>query len=129
MPLMRIDVVRGRSEKELATLAQAVHDAMIEAFQTPARDRYQVLTEHAPACLILEDTGLGFERSDQRVLIQMTTRERPEIMKLRFYELVVAYLGDRCGIPPEDVMVSCIENKDADWTFAHGRAQFLTGEL
>jgi len=28
-----------------------------------------------------------------------------------------------------DVMVSLVENGDEDWSFAHGRAQFLTGEL
>ncbi len=129
MPLLRIDVVKGRSEDELVTLAQSVHDAMVEAFEVSARDRYQVVTEHEPARLILEDTGLGFRRSDRRVLIHMTTRPRPQAMKERFYALAVAYLGERCGVPPEDVMVSCIENGDADWSFGDGRAQFLTGEL
>jgi phenylpyruvate tautomerase PptA (4-oxalocrotonate tautomerase family) len=129
MPLLRIDVVKGRSEDELVTLAQAVHDAMVEAFEVPARDRYQVVTEHEPGRLILEDTGLGFTRSDRRVLIHMTTRPRSQAMKERFYALAVAHLGKRCGVPPEDVMVSCTENGDADWSFGHGRAQFLTGEL
>ena len=39
------------------------------------------------------------------------------------------YLGARCGVGPEDIMVSCIENNDGDWSFGFGRAQFLTGEL
>jgi hypothetical protein len=26
-------------------------------------------------------------------------------------------------------MVSFVENTDEDWSFGHGRAQFLTGEL
>lgn len=129
MPLLRIDVVKGRSEEELRTLLQVVHDAMVEAFQVPVRDRYQVLTEHEPARLILEDTGLGFERSDKRVLIQVTTRPRSQEMKGRFYALVVKHLGNRSGIPPQDVMISCVDNEDVDWSFGYGRAQFLTGEL
>ncbi|PTQ12138.1 tautomerase family protein [Sphingomonas oleivorans] len=129
MPLLRIDVVKGRSEAELRTMLQAIHDAMVEAFQVPVRDRYQVLTEHEPSRLILEDTGLGFERSDKRVLIHMTTRPRSRAMKQLFYSLVVDYLGERSGIAPEDIMISCIENDDADWSFGHGRAQFLTAEL
>jgi hypothetical protein len=28
-----------------------------------------------------------------------------------------------------NLMVSCAENNDADWTFGFGKAQFLTGEL
>jgi len=26
-------------------------------------------------------------------------------------------------------MVTLVENSDEDWSFGHGRAQFLTGEL
>ena len=34
-----------------------------------------------------------------------------------------------CGIEPNDIVVSVVTNADADWSFGHGRAQFLTGEL
>ncbi|MEZ2408848.1 tautomerase family protein [Bosea sp. RCC_152_1] len=129
MPLLRIDVVKVRTSFELATLLQAVHDAMVEAFEVPHRDRYQVLTEHEPSHLILQDTGLGFERSDGRILIQATSRPRTTEMKQRFYALVVQYLGKRCGARPQDIDVSFVENTDADWSFGFGRAQFLTGEL
>jgi hypothetical protein len=30
---------------------------------------------------------------------------------------------------PADLIVSITENSDEDWSFGHGRAQFLTGEL
>ncbi len=128
MPLLRIDVVKGRSHEELRTLLQTIHDAMVTAFQVPVRDRYQVLTEHDPSHLILEDTGLGFERSDNRILIQVTTRPRSREAKEKFYALVVENL-DKLGISPEDVAISCVENEDVDWSFGYGRAQFLTGEL
>ncbi|HBQ35131.1 MAG TPA: tautomerase family protein [Ochrobactrum anthropi] len=129
MPLLRIDVIKGRSKSEVDTLLQAIHGAMVESFQVPVRDRYQVLTEHEPSHLILEDTGLGFERSDKRVLIQMTTRPRSREMKERFYARVVDYLGKRSGIPSEDIAIACVDNEDVDWSFGYGRAQFLTGEL
>lgn len=129
MPLLRIDVVKGRSEGELETLLQAIHDAMLAAFRVPERDRYQVLTEHDPGRMVLEDTGLGIVRSDRVVLIQMTTRRRTAEEKQAFYGLVVDALGERCGVRGEDVIISCVENGDADWSFGHGQAQFLTGEL
>jgi phenylpyruvate tautomerase PptA (4-oxalocrotonate tautomerase family) len=129
MPLLNIHVVVGRSEEQTATLLQAIHDAMVEAFKVPERDRYQVLHEHDSKRLIMEDTGLGFARTDNRVLIHVTTRPRSREMKERFYALLAERLGKRCGVSPEDIMVSCIENSDADWTFGFGRAQFLLGEL
>ena len=49
MPLLKIDVIKGRSDETLATLLDTVHNAMVEAFQVPVRDRYQIVTEHEPS--------------------------------------------------------------------------------
>lgn len=60
MPLLDIHVVKGRNREDTTRLLQTIHDAMVESFEVPVRERYQVLTEHDPEYLILEDTGLGF---------------------------------------------------------------------
>ena len=59
----------------------------------------------------------------------MTTKPRSQEMKEAFYRIVTQNLNERCGIPPEDVMFSLIENSSADWSFGFGEAQFLTGKL
>jgi malonate semialdehyde decarboxylase len=79
--------------------------------------------------LILEDTGLGYQRSKDVVLLTVVSRPRPRDAKLAFYRLLARRLDVECGISPDDIIVSLIENADADWSFGHGRAQFLTGEL
>ena len=71
MPLVRIDVVEGREPEQLRRLADVVQQVLEDVFSAPARDRYQVIDEHPPRNLILQDTGLGFERSDDRVLVQV----------------------------------------------------------
>ena len=129
MPLLNIHIVKGRPAKAVAELQQVIHEAMVEAFQVPVRDRYQIVTEHEVTHLVMEDTGLGFERTEQRVLIHMTTRPRSRDMKQTFYQMVTRGLAERCGIAPEDVMFSVIENSNADWSFGFGKAQFLTGDL
>ena len=58
MPLIRIDVIEGRTDDEIKTLMDAVHRAMVAAFNVPERDRYQILTEHKKSRMIIEDTGL-----------------------------------------------------------------------
>ena len=78
---------------------------------------------------MVQDTGLGFERTQDVVLVQMTSRPRSQEQKESFYRLLVENLQSRCGIAPTDVMVSIRENTDADWSFGEGRAQFLTGDL
>jgi len=129
MPLIRFDLLEGRTEAELKTLLDAAHDAMLEAFRVPPGDRYQIVTEHKPSRMIVEDTGLGIPRTRDMVVVQVFTRPRSKESKQDLYRLLTEKLEAACGIAPSDVMVSCMVNSDEDWSFGHGRAQFLTGEL
>lgn len=129
MPLLRFDLIEGRSDAELKTLLDAAHGAMLAAFGVPSRDRYQIVHEHKASRMIVEDTGLGIPRTDKIVMLQVTTRPRGAAMKQAFYRLLCEALERQCGIAPSDVMVSCVDNTDEDWSFGLGRAQFLTGEL
>ncbi|MEE4130348.1 tautomerase family protein [Pseudomonas viridiflava] len=129
MPLLKIDVIKGRSDEALATLLDTVHSAMVEAFQVPVRDRYQIVTEHSPSRMIVQDTGLGLTRTQDVVVITAISRPRSAEMKQTFYKLVAEGLEANCGISPQDLMISMVINSDEDWSFGLGRAQFLTGEL
>ncbi|TNC04975.1 tautomerase family protein [Methylobacterium terricola] len=129
MPLLRFDLIEGRSPEDLRTLLAAAHEAMLEAVQVPPGDRDQIVHEHPPAHLIVEDTGLGIPRTERCVVLQVTTRPRSRAMKEAFDRLLVERLQERCGIAPTDVVVSMVSNTDDDWSFGYGRAQFLTGEL
>jgi len=129
MPLLRFDLIEGRTDEELKTLLDAAHRAMLEAFKVPERDRYQVVHQHKPGEMIVEDTGLGIPRTDKVVVVQVTSRPRRREQKEAFYRLLCEELNRACGIAPSDVMVSIVENTDEDWSFGLGCAQFLTGEL
>ncbi|KNH15684.1 tautomerase [Priestia megaterium] len=129
MPLLRFDVIEGRDEKELKKLLDAAHRAMLEAFGVPERDRYQIVHQHPAHEMIIEDTGLGFERSKDLVIISVTSKQRTEEQKQALYRLIVKELGESCGIQPNDIMISIVENGNADWSFGMGEAQFLTGKL
>ncbi|GAA3333653.1 hypothetical protein GCM10020331_098540 [Ectobacillus funiculus] len=65
MPLIRFDVIEGRDKESLRNLLDASHRAMVKAFGVPERDRYQIVHQHPAHELIIEDTGLGFERSEK----------------------------------------------------------------
>ena len=129
MPLLRFDLIEGRTAEELQSLLDAAHQAMVQAFGVPEADRYQIVHQHSASEMIIHDTGLDIPRTENVVLLQVTTRPRSKEMKQNFYRLLVEVLEVECGIVPSDVMVSMVTNKDEDWSFGHGRAQFLTGEL
>jgi hypothetical protein len=77
----------------------------------------------------LEDTGLGFKRSKDLVIISIVSKKRTVKQKETLYSLLAHNLESDCGISPQDLIVSITENSDADWSFGLGEAQFLTGSL
>ncbi|WP_239253707.1 tautomerase family protein [Listeria ilorinensis] len=129
MPLLSIDVLEGRSDEELRLLLDTIHTVIVEAFEVPEHDRYQILNQHKKNEMIIEDTGLGFGRTDKVVIIRMTSKKRTQEQKQIFYKLLAERFEQILGIQSNDIMVSIVENSDADWSFGFGRAQFLTGEL
>jgi Tautomerase enzyme len=100
MPLLRFDLIEGRSESDVRKLLDVTHEVFLETLKVPKHDRYQVV--HAP---------------------------RHRDMKEAFYRLLVERLASSCGIAPQDVVVNFVTNADEDWSFGAGRAQFLTEEL
>jgi Tautomerase enzyme len=88
MPLLRFDLIEGRSESEVKSLLDAAHQAMLAAFNVPPRDRYQIVEEHPRSHMIIEDTGLGMERTEKLVVVQVITRGRKKKQKEAFYRLL-----------------------------------------
>jgi len=41
MPLIRIDVIEGRSEADIAAISDAVHQALVSVAGVPERDQFQ----------------------------------------------------------------------------------------
>ncbi|WP_087003454.1 tautomerase family protein [Rhizobium sullae] len=129
MPLIKLHIQKGRSEAEVELLLDMVHEVMLSAFSVPERDRYQLVFEHQASHFRALDTGLGFERTQNFVLVEVVSRPRSRTEKLSFYQGLAAQLEEKCGISASDIMVSFVENTDDDWSFGAGVAQFVTGEL
>jgi phenylpyruvate tautomerase PptA (4-oxalocrotonate tautomerase family) len=129
MPLIRLDMIEGRSPEQIESLLDATHRTLVVAFKIPQRDRYQIVHEHPPSHFIVEDTGLSITRTRNCIVIQVTTRPHEREAKENFYRMLVRELEATCGLAPSDVVVSVVTNSDEDWSFGNGRAQFLTGEL
>lgn len=129
MPLLKFYMYEGRNEDEIIRLLDTAHRVMVDTFQVPERDRYQVVQQLKPYEMVAHDTGLGIERTNKFLLIHMFTRKRPEGQITAFYKNLTESLQKECNISTSDVMISISVNEDADWSFGEGKAQFLTGEL
>ncbi len=129
MPLVRIDLVEGRTTDQTHELADAIHQAIVDTYRIPERDRFQIITEHPAQHIIAQDAGLGFERTTSVVIIHIfTQRGRSDEDKQALYKAIHDNLV-ATGLAPEDIFVGYTENGPQDWSFGHGKAQYLTGQL
>lgn len=120
MPLVNISILKGRSPEYIKAVADGVNAAVIETMGFPADDRYQIISEHEPSCLQLQ------EKSGDRVMMYLIMRSgRSDESKKAFYAKVVENLARNPGIDPSNVMITIVENSDIDWSFRDGVAQFV----
>ena len=129
MPLLRFDLIEGRSESELKEILDVTHEVLPDTLQVTKHVRYQIVHEHRRSRMIIEDARLGFARIDKVVVLQITSRPRKREMKRASCRLLVERLSASCGISPTDMTMNCVTNADEDWSFGAGRTQFLTGDL
>ncbi|MFE5699222.1 tautomerase family protein [Rhodococcus koreensis] len=130
MPLVHIHVIENRrTPEQLRHVADVVQNVMLEHFAAPDRDRYQLITEHKPGQIIAEDTGLGFERTDDIVVVQIAQQGRSVDQKTAMYRALADRLHIETGLAPTDVIVSVVENTRDNWSFGNGIAQFVEGHL
>jgi Tautomerase enzyme len=102
---------------------------LLDVFSAPPGDRYQIITEHPEGQIIAEDTGLGLERTDGIVIIQIFQQGRSTEQKVAAYAELAKRLEAECAVRPEDLIISVQANRYVDWSFGLGQAQFLNGTL
>jgi phenylpyruvate tautomerase PptA (4-oxalocrotonate tautomerase family) len=115
MPLVRIEIVKGRPVSERKRLLQAVHAALVEAFGIPKDDRTQRLIEHDPE---------NFERppgtTEGYTLIEIIAFPgRSAAAKRQLYEAVVRNLK-RLGTPANDIFIVLQEPPMVNWGIRGG---------
>lgn len=129
MPIIKIDMIKGRSKEQIKEILDVSYEVMLDAFVAPEGDRYQIVTQHEDYEMAILDTGLGVERTDEVLVFTLLSRPRTKDQKTKFYHNLVSRLHDELNIRKEDVMISLVENTDENWSFFNGEAQFLNGDL
>ena len=122
MPLSRITLQAGKPEAYLQQVSDALHLALVECFEVPAADRFQIIEELPTGRLICDPHYLaGGERSADGLVFQIIAgRERSDACREAFFARLCSELQQRLGQRPEDVMVIITTNCGSEWSFSHG---------
>ena len=127
VPLVRIDLRKGTSPEYRNAIATGVHQALVDALEIPADDRFQVVQEHDTSDFLYDPTYLGVQRSDKTLFVQIVLsvgRKPPQ--KRTLYRRIVENLSAAPGVRPEDVLIVLVETSWENWSFGNGQAQYTT---
>jgi 4-oxalocrotonate tautomerase len=125
MPLVRIDLAAGKPPDYRRTIGEVVYEAMISTINVPKDDRFQIITEHAPADFIVDPNYPGIQRSPDCVIIQITLSDgRTVDQKRAFYKAIADGLNSRLNLRREDVFINLVEVRKENWSFGNGEAQY-----
>ena len=128
MPLVRIDIIKGRTAAQRRRLGDAVHRALVEALGIPAQDRFQVITEHEANELVYDRDYLGIKRTDGIVMIQITISSgRTLEQKRALYRFITENLA-YVDVRPEDVWINLVETARENWSFGLGEASYAPAQ-
>lgn len=126
MPLVRVDLRRGKSAAYKKVISDGVYQALREIFTVPENDRFMVVTDRSDEDFIYEPSYLGIEHGPDFVILQITvTNTRAVEQKQALYARIVDLLGKNPGIRPRDVMIDLIDVGKENWSFGNGIAQYV----
>jgi len=126
MPLVRIDLRRGKPPAYRRAICDGVYRALRETFNVPENDRFLIVNEHDADNFIHADSYLGIAYSDDLVLIQITVSDtRTTATKQALFARIADLLAENPRLRKEDVFVNLVECKTENWSFGNGVAQYV----
>lgn len=125
MPIVRIDLLEGKTSEYGVQIGLIVARALTEVLNVPKDDLFQVITEHPKTGLRFDRDYLGIHRSDDCIFLQITLNSgRTVDMKQRFYKAVADGLYEDLKVRKEDVLINLVEVPKENWSFGNGEAQY-----
>jgi phenylpyruvate tautomerase PptA (4-oxalocrotonate tautomerase family) len=124
MPLVRIELRKGKDAAYRQEIGRVVYEALVSA-GVPTDDRFQVIGEHNAESLLFDPDYLNIHRSEDLVIIQITWNEgRNTHQKQALYKTIADGLHTTLEVRREDVFINLVEVKKENWSYGNGVSQY-----
>lgn len=111
MPLVKIEIYKGKGKAYKQAILDGVHKALVTAFRIPENDRNQRIYE-----LDEENFERNTNKTDQFSIIEITAfKGRSMEAKRKLYREIFHNLKRDPGIPESDILVYLIEPQLENW--------------
>jgi 4-oxalocrotonate tautomerase len=125
MPLVRIDLQKGKDASYRQKAGRVVYEAMLATINVPKDDRFQIIAEHDSSNFIFDPDYLGIHRTGELIMVQMFLNAgRTVAQKQALYKAIADGLSEALGIRKEDVFITLVDVKKENWSFGNGIAQY-----
>jgi 4-oxalocrotonate tautomerase len=125
MPLVRIDLQKGKDASYRQKAGRIVYEAMAAHTGVPTNDRFQVIAEHGSENFIFDPDYLGIHRTSDLIMVQIFFNEgRSVAQKQALYKAIADGLSEQLGLRREDVLITLVDVKKENWSFGNGVAQY-----
>lgn len=117
MPLIKIEIIKGKSDEYKKAILDGVHDALVEAIKIPDHDRFQRLYELDPINFEVPES-----KTDNVTIIEITLfKGRTIEAKKSLYKAIVDNLASNPGIDGDDITIVLIEPPLENWGVRGGK--------
>ena len=124
MPLVKVNLLKGRSVDDKDSIAAAIQAALVSTVEVPDDNRYQLFNEYDRENFRHTSGYLGLTYTDQLLIIEITVRtgdddehKRSLLAAINRNLVAAGAVGD------DDVFVLITEVGGADVSFGRGLAQ------
>ena len=111
MPLVRIDLRKGKQAAYREAISRIVHEALVSV-GVPKDDRFQMISEHNSENFVFDLNYLDIRRTEDLVIIQITWNEgRTVEQKKALYKAIADGLAATLSLRREDVLLASSRSK------------------
>ena len=114
MPLVRVDIIKGKTEEYKTKLLNCIHEGLIETIGIEDWDRFQRIVE-----IDKRDFETSPDKTDDFMIIEIIMfRGRTKEQKKALIKTITSKLAETLGISATDVFIVIHEPADENWGFA-----------
>lgn len=126
MPLVKINLVKGKSTDFKNQLSNIIHDALHKNANVPLDDKFQLIYEYDLENFIFDKNYKDCIRTENLIIIEIILNEgRTITTKINLFNAVATEIENKLGINKDDVLILLQEVKKENWSFGKGVVTYL----
>lgn len=126
MPFVNIYLPEVYPKELKNKISLSVHESLMETFNIPEDDYFQLIHSISPENLIFPACYLGISHTSNLIYVQIICGPgRTVEMKKSLYSVISKKISERTHVLSNDIIIVLNETSLENWSFGQGKAQMI----